>query len=67
MYEGVLSVICILLYCIVTSGIPWGEKALKGGTTSETFSYPGGSGSNNDELKIWKSKNKLVETESGKV
>lgn len=52
MYEGVLFVIFILLYCTFTSGIPCGEKALKGGTTSETFSYPGGGGSNNDELKI---------------
>lgn len=52
MYEAVLIVILILLYCIFTSGIPCGEKALKGGTTSETFSYPGGGGSNNDEFEI---------------
>ena len=49
------SVRCFIT-CIFTSGIPCGEKALKGGTTSETFSYPGGGGSNNDVLKIWRSK-----------
>lgn len=52
MNEGVLIVIFTLLHWIFTSGIPCGEKALKGGTTSETFSYPGGGGSNNDVLKI---------------
>lgn len=50
MCKEVLFVIFITR--IFTSGIPCGEKALKGGTTSETFSYPGGGGSNNDVLKI---------------
>lgn len=54
MYEkmGLLLVICVLVCYIVTSGVPCGEKALKGGTTSEMFSYPGGDCSDNDVLKI---------------
>ena len=54
MYKEVLFVVFIT--CMFTSGIPCGEKALKGGTAPETFSYPGGGGSNNDVLKIWRSK-----------
>lgn len=49
---GLLLVICIVVCYIVTSGVPCGEKALKGGTTTEMFSYPGGNSSDNDVLKI---------------
>jgi hypothetical protein len=49
---GLLLIICIVLCSIVTSGVPCGEKALYGGTTSDIFSYPGGGCSDNDVLKI---------------
>lgn len=54
MYEemGLQLDACIVVCYIVTSGVPCGEKALKGGTTSEMFSYPGGDCSDNDVLKI---------------
>lgn len=50
--RGFSLLFLLYLHWVFTSGIPCGEKALKGGTTSETFSYPGGGGSNNDVLKI---------------
>lgn len=54
-----LSLFLLLFY--FTSGIPWAENALQGGTTSLTASYPGGGGSDNDVLKIyWERRNKNV-------